>query len=477
MLGKFLPSSVAACLNRARQFFMSNSAVVWRSGGVLGIVILCAACMVYYHLVLFVPRVSQVRTSEGFGNGYSFGADFYPIWLTAREGLLHHRDPYSPQTTRQVQIDLFGRTVDARVFGAPPEYWTFAYPAIADVLFWPIALLPFSLARIGFGLFLGILTAFNVVLWIRVVHPRAGPLTVASLVILALSSYAVLEGFFAEQMGLLVGFLLAASLAAIVRQKFFFAGSLLALALLKPQVMFLIATYLLLWSTARWRSRWRFAGGFFLMGSLLGASSLLIWPHWISEWLRVVSSYRRYSDPPLVGHLLGNQMLGNQAGRLLGPIFITAILVSAFALSWQMRFAPADSRDFRLTISLLLALTTIAVVPAHAVYDHVVLLPGIILIASCWRDFAPSKPFRVTLAAAALALFWQWICAPVVVVLWPMISRGFASTFLLTLPIRFAASTPFGVCALLGLMLWRGHKRKLTLTEKAPIPKPEPITF
>ena len=74
---------------------MSNSAAAWRSGGILGVVILCSACMVYYHLVLFVPRVSQVRTAEGFGNGYSFGADFYPVWLTARESLLHHRDPYS----------------------------------------------------------------------------------------------------------------------------------------------------------------------------------------------------------------------------------------------------------------------------------------------------------------------------------------------------------------------------------------------
>ena len=434
---------------------MSNSAAAWRSGGILGVVILCSACMVYYHLVLFVPRVSQVRTAEGFGNGYSFGADFYPVWLTARESLLHHRDPYSSQTTRQVQLDLFGRTVDARVFGAPPAYWTFAYPAIADILLWPIGLLPFSQVRIGFGLFLGILTAYGAVLWIRVIHPRARRLNIASLLILTLSSYAVLEGLFAEQMGLLVGFLLAASLAALVRQKLFFSGTLLALALIKPQVMLLIGAYLLLWSLAQWRNRWHFAGGFFLMSALLGASSLLIWPHWISEWLHVISSYRRYSDPPLVSYLLSNQILGNQVSRLLGPILIAILLVSAVAFSWRMRCAATDSRDFRLTVSLLLTVTTIAVVPGHAVYDHVVLLPGIILIASCWRQFAPSKPFRVTLAAAALALFWPWICAPVVIALRPMVSAAFFST-LLTLPIRTAASIPFGVCALLALMLWRG---------------------
>jgi hypothetical protein len=462
-------------LKSSRNFFMSKSAAAWRSGGILSVVILCAASMVYYHLALFVPRVSQIRKAEGFGNGYSFGADFYPIWLTAREGLLHHRDPYSPQTTRQVQIDLFGRTVDARVFGAPPAYWTFAYPAIADVLLWPIGLLPFSQARIGFGLFLGILTAYSAVLWIRIIYPRARHLNVAALLILTLSSYAVLEGLFAEQMGLLVGFLLAASLAALVRQKFFFSGSLFALTLIKPQVMLLIGIYLLLWGLARWRTRWRFAGGFFLMSALLGASSLLIWPHWISQWLRVVSSYRRYSDPPLLTYLLSNQIPGDQVSRVLGPILIAILLASAVALSWRMRFAAAESRDFRVMISLLLAAATIAVVPGHAVYDHVVLLPGIILIASCWREFAPSKPFRVTLAAATLALIWQWICAPIVVALWPMVSREAASTFLLTLPIRTAASIPFGVCALLVLMLWQEERRKLVLTREEATAKPEPI--
>jgi hypothetical protein len=78
----------------------------------------------------------------------------------------------------------------------------------------------------------------------------------------------------------------------------FFSGSLLALALIKPQMMLLIATYLVLWSFAQWRVRWQFTGGFFLTALLLSASSLLIWPHWVQEWLRVLIAYRRYATPP-----------------------------------------------------------------------------------------------------------------------------------------------------------------------------------
>jgi hypothetical protein len=412
--------------------------------------------MTYYHLGLFVPQVLKIRAAEGFGKGYSFGADFYPIWLTARDGLLDHRDPYSSQTTRQIQIDLFGRSVDARVFGAPSEYWTFAYPAFADILFWPFALLPFSLVRVGFAMILVVLTAFGILLWLRALGLRASPTAKFLIIVFALSSYAVLEGLFAEQLGLLVGFLLAASLAALMRQRLFFSGFLLALTLIKPQTMVLIAAYLLLWSLTRWRARWQFVGGFFLTSLLLGASSLLVWPRWIPEWLHVLRGYRQYSPPPLVCYLLGPQ-----AGSRLGPILIAALLLGALLLVWRMRAASAHSREFASTTSLVLAVTTITLLGGHAVYDHVLLLPGVILIALSWRDFAQSLPFRVVLVTTALAVFWPWMIAPLVIATRPFVSQELFRAAVLTLPIRTAASIPFGVCALLGLMMWQGSRKKI----------------
>ena len=411
--------------------------------------------MVYYHLALFVPRAKEVRAAQGFGNGYSFGADFYPIWFTAREGLAHHRDPYSPEMTRQIQIGLFGRPLDASNPAAPFDYRAFAYPAFADILFWPFALLPFSVVRIVLALILPVVTALSILLWLRILRLRAGPAILTALILLALSSYAVLGGLFAEQMGLLAGFLLAASLAALVRERLFLSGSLLALTLIKPQMILLITAYLLFWSLARWRARWRFVAGFLFVSGLLLASSLLVWPRWIPEWLGVMFGYRQYSTPPLVWYLLGNQ-----AGSRLGPILIATLLASALALAWRMRHASATSAEFVLTLSLLLAITAITLLPGHAVYDHVVLLPGVILIALSWRDFVVSPPFRVILGVTALAVFWQWISAPVVIATRPMLSQDLFISTMLTLPIRAAASIPFGVGALLSLMMWQGPHKK-----------------
>ncbi|MFZ0761290.1 MAG: glycosyltransferase family 87 protein, partial [Candidatus Sulfotelmatobacter sp.] len=190
----------------------------------LSLAILCAAGMVYYHLWLFAPRAMEVRAAQGYGNGYSFGADFYPIWLTSRQGVFHHRDPYSAEMTRQIQTGLFGRPLDAHNSAAPPDYRTFAYPAFVDLLFWPLGLLSFSVVRIAVAIVLAVATAVSVVLWLRSFHLRAGVAVLVSVMVLTLSSYAVLEGLFADQVGLLVGFLVAAALAALVQRKLFLAG-------------------------------------------------------------------------------------------------------------------------------------------------------------------------------------------------------------------------------------------------------------
>jgi hypothetical protein len=450
-----LPTSRTPCLNSCTALScMSTLAMVARSRSVLSLITLCAACMVYYHLAIFVQEAEEVRAAHGFGKGYSFGADFYPTWLTVREGLLHHRDPYSPLTTRQVQIDLFGRPLDTHDFAVTPDPRAFANPAFAELLFWPLAFMPFPAVRIALAVILPAVTALSILLWLRALRLRASPVTFAALILLTLSSYAVLEGLFAEQMGLLVGFLLAASLAALVGQRLFLSGSLLALTLIKPQMMLLVAAYLLLWSFAQWRTRWQFVGGFFLVSSLLGGSSLLVWPGWIPEWLHVVSGYSQYATPPLVSYLLGNQI-----GPRLGPFLIAALLLCAIALAWRMRHASPASTQFALTVSLLLAVTTIALLAGHAVYDHVVLLPGILLIALSWRGFAKSsRLFRVLLAVTALAVFWQWIFAPLVIALRPILSRQLFDSVALTLPIRTAGSIPFGVFALLGLMMWQGMR-------------------
>lgn len=390
-------------------------------------------------------------TTWGFGGGYSFGADFYPIWFTSQQILVHHSDPYSQEGTRGIQFGLFGRPLNDWNTATSHNYRAFAYPAFVNLLFWPVALLPFSAVRVGLAMILVAAAGISILFWVKSFHLPVNPGVLLCLVLLTLSSYAVLEGLFAEQLGLLVGFLLAASFAALVRQRLILSGSLLALTSIKPQMVALVAAYLLLWGCYEWRVRRRFVASFLLTASLLGGSAQVAFPHWISEWLEVVFGYRHYSTPPLACYLAGNQ-----TGSRICPSLIAALLQISIVFAWWMRGASAGSTEFALTSSLLLAVTSITLLPGHAVYDHIILLPGILLVAFSWRGFAESSlPLRILLGLGALTLFWQWLLAPIVIAMKPILPQGLFISAVLTLPIRTSASLPFGVLALLAIMMRR----------------------
>jgi MFS family permease len=291
-------------------------------------------------------------------------------------------------------------------------------------------------------------------------HLRASRTAIAALMIFTLSSYPVLEGLYAEQLGLIVGFLLAASAAAFVAGKFVLSGSLLALTLIKPQMMILIAAYLLLQSCVRGKGRWRFLAGFCFIAGALMACSFMIGPHWIPEWLRAIRRYPHYSPAPLAVHVFGPVV-----GPILGPVVVATLLVGALVLVWRTRRAEPGSREFSLTMSLLLAVTVVTLLFGQAVYDHVILLPAVMMVLYSWREFASRPAFRIILGVTAFALFWPWLWAPIVIAARPFFSSQFLRSSLVTVPVRTAASLPFGLLALLAMMAWQGMDKNSAALE------------
>jgi Glycosyltransferase family 87 len=310
--------------------------------------------------------------------------------------------------------------------------------------------------RVALTAALAILTTLSIPLWLLALGRRAGPALSAVLILLTLSSYAVLEGLFADQVGLIAGFLLAATFAALAQDRLALAGSLFAFTFIKPQISVVVAAYLLLWSASRWRERRRFVYGFLAWSAALGGLSLVVWPRWIPQWLHVLAGYGNYAPPPLITNSLGPAL-----GSRLGPYLIVVLLAAALIVMWRARGAAASSAAFMLTVSLLLALTSITLLPGQAVYDHVVLLPGILLAVFTWRAFAAeSRPFAMILAVAALALFWQWMMAiPVLAARCFIPAQKFFSSGLLLLPLHAAASVPLAVTAVLGFMMWRDMRK------------------
>ena len=410
-----------------------------------------AASMIYYHQGLFMPRVHDVNTSRNLGDGYGFGDDFYPVWLTSRECLRLRCDLYSAEMTREIQTGLFGRALNPRIRTDPrTDYRTFAYPAFTDVLLWPAALLSFGSASVLLVILLVTLTVASVVLWKRALGLHLPWASTILVILLTLSSYQVLEGLYADQLGLLVGFLLAAGMLSLIRGRLLLAGVLLALTTIKPQMTLLVLFYLGLWSAYNWRERRQLCLGFFVTMLLLVSSAVIIWPHWMQSWAQVILGYHRYARPPLVGEVLA-MPLGRLAGTVT-VILVVALLLAAAALAWRNRAAESGSRKFWLTMSLLLGITTVTLLPGQAIHDEVILLPALLLLA--WpSEPSPSngilKALRVT---AGAVIVWPLFAAFILILLRPVLSNSlFSSQLILAMPIRTAAVFPFVVLALLWL--------------------------
>lgn len=410
-----------------------------------------AASMLYYHQGLFMRRVVAVRAAAGLGHGYSFGNDFYQIWLTARECVRQRRDPYSPEMTREIQTGLYGRPLDPRRPMDPVDRRVFPYPAYADLVFFPTAAVPFPVLRWAVLVVLATLTIASVFLWLRAFEWHLEWPWIAAVLLLTMTSYSALEALFAGQIGLLVAFLLAASIVLLRRDRFLLAGILMALATLKPQVTALAIVFLLLWTLYDWHVRRRFVVGFFSTLAILFAASLAWLPGWIQSWIHTVLAYRHYTRPPLVTEVLTSP-LGPRFSPPATFVLTAASVLIAVILAWRGRVAALNSFQFWITLTLLLSITTITILPGQAVYDHLILVPGILLLVRYRRDLNSAGPVpRFLLGIGAIVFFWQWIVAFLLISIRPLLAPAtFYATSVFSLPLHMAASLPFVILALLG---------------------------
>ena len=423
----------------------------------LALALMGAAAMLNYYLNWFLPRAREVRVARQLV-GYSFGNDLYTIWYGARAALHGHRDLYSPEIANEIQRGLYGRSIDPSRPGDPRDLRIFGYPAFTVLLFWPISLLPFEIARVVLVCIQVPLIIVTTWLWMQALSWRPDWHWAAVLCLLVLTSYPALEALYAGQVGVFVAFVLAASMVALQKGKPVLAGVMTALGMIKPHVMLLPILYLGFWTVYDWRRRRMFFVGLFPTVALLLGSALIVWPHWIQSWIEVAVRYHGYTPPPLT-----IQMVTTLAGAALRPaalLVVATLLVGSVVLSWENRASSPLSPGFRFTFGILLSVTVVVLLPGHAVYDHLILLPGIFLLAMTWRTLPENWAMKAMLITALAVLLWPWLASLLLIPIHSLLSRReFYSMAILAIPLRMAAGLPFIVLALLALV-YRSNARK-----------------
>jgi len=384
-------------------------------------------------------------------------SDLFPRWLGARELLLHGRNPYSTEITREIQRGYYGRPIDKSRPYDPKDEQGFAYPAYVVFLLAPTVRLSFDTVQIGFRWLLFGSGVVSVLLWLRVLRWQASCGAKLIFVVLMLGWLPMVQGIKLQQLSLLVAVLLAACGACLAGGWLFLGGGLLALATIKPQLAWPLVFWLSVWSTAEWRSRRKFVFGFALTMVLLLGGAEFVLPGWLGMFVEGISRYHQYTQNQSVLTVL----FGLIIGRILGLISASACAVCI----WKMRGESASQAAFGSCFALVLALTVL-IVPMSALYNQVLLAPAILALARSAWDKDPVLPaIQRARTIGALLVAWPWIAtlALGLVFLWltpGWLERGWPA------PLYSSLDIPIFVFGLALLDTLGSHAR--TLRESAP---------
>jgi hypothetical protein len=397
---------------------------------------------------LFLQRVIipyQIADAVAHGRPRGNLSDLYPRWLGARELLLHRRDPYSAEITREIQVGYYGQALDRTRLGDPKDQQGFAYPVYVVFALAPTVRLPFEIVQSCFFYLLILLTAASALIWVHSLGWRNSISIRIVVVVLALGNLAVMQGIKLDQMTLLVAALIAIAILLLIYDYQAAAGLVLALASIKPQLVVLLLIWLCIWTLGDVRRRYRWAVSFFVFMAIQVAAAEWYLPHWIPRFWRALAEYRQYTGATSVLE----EWTGQSVGRTL-EIMAFLLLIR---LCWKQRGAPTGA--FVRTTSMVLAFTLL-LIPTVSVYNQVLLIPALLVLfedrRALWRKSAAS---RLLLVTAAGLVVWPWIASVVLAGLSFVLPQARVEQYW-AVPFWTAVVIPVGVAA---VMLVKANQR------------------
>ena len=345
------------------------------------------------------------NTAQALAKGIPIGnnSDLYPRWLGAREALLHHRDPYGADVTREIQTGFFGRPLDPSKPSDPPFQESFVYPLYVVFLMAPTVTLHFGTVQQIFRWLLLFVTGCSVPLWMYAIGFRLRPLLTITAIVLVLSSFPAVVEFHMENLAALALFFLAAGAAAAVHNRLVLSGFLLAFATVKPDISGLVVLWFLLWSMARWTDRKRLICSFAGTMAVLVIAAEAVSPHWIPRFLRAVREYPAYGADLSVVQLF--------LPSFVAKVVIAALVCALCAVCWHWRKAVPGSEDFAWALAWVSAVT-MGILPKVAAYNQPVLIPALLVLLAHRQTIWKAGSIPRSLAKAVVACqSWQWITA------------------------------------------------------------------
>lgn len=295
---------------------------------------------------------------------------FAPIWEATRYVLEQDGNPYTPNAVRRAAVLL-----DQSSY-APK----FLYPYYAIPVFAPFALIDsYALARavwttVMFGSLLALtFTALAFTRW----RPRA--LTLLVYLAFALGSVPAVRAFYLGNPALLSAFFIAFGLLLVVQERYGAAGVFFGLSIIKPQMVFLLLVFVLLWAVSKRALQMAFSMVLTVLFLVGGATA--IFPNWIVYYYHLLLEFFQETFPASLAAGVWSWLPGG-GPRVMGTA--TLILFGWLLVEWW-RALGKDERWFLWTSSLTLAVTCLVGLPS-SISNQVVLVIPFALVFSLWSQ-------------------------------------------------------------------------------------------
>jgi hypothetical protein len=297
---------------------------------------------------------------------------YAPLWMGTRMAILDRQNPYSVDTSEATQSLMYGGRL---AYSGEDPGW-FLYPFFSILIFAPTALIPdYDIARavwmtlLGGSLFAIAFASLELTRW----HP-SGVVLMGYLLFFLAGYYAVRSVYFGNPSVLVTLFIILAFLL-IQRRRDLAAGIILGLSTFKPQMMFLLWCFVLLWGVSRRRLALVVGLIFTPIGLAIVAS--IIQPGWLTDNLTLMTRYAVQFAPLNFGGIF--KMWWDGAGEILGW-FLTLGLSVLLVIEWWQALGK-DLRWFLWTAGLTLVITNMIGFPT-ATSNYVVLIPVLTLVIS-----------------------------------------------------------------------------------------------
>ena len=235
-------------------------------------------------LILGLWATFSVATYLGWIHGADH-RDFYPWWAAARLHFFEGRDLYALDTTRQMQILLYGHPIALNL-----DQQAFHYPAQLLVLLFPLWFI--GNVEVGAAIWSGLSVVFLLASLAILNRLSIRPRPVSVLVALLIWQYPLLM-IFQVQITALPLISLAAAYWAYSRHKDGLAGISMSLALVKPELT--LVPWAVLTGIALYNRRWRLPVFFIGTQAGLFLLSLVAAGWWLPGWIAAVSRYSSYA--------------------------------------------------------------------------------------------------------------------------------------------------------------------------------------